>query len=134
MGAEENVKVVQGIYEAFGRGDVGHILDQLTDDIDWAVEYNGPAPWNGPRRGKAEVAAFFQALVDNSEVLEFTPLAFASNDTDVMTVIHFETRIPATGKSGAWDLHHWFRFSGDKVSFVRGTEDTLLVSRLLTKD
>ena len=36
--SDQNMKTVQGIYEAFGRGDVEHILDQLTDDVDWASE------------------------------------------------------------------------------------------------
>jgi len=134
MGAEENVKVVQGIYEAFGRGDVEHILDQLADDVDWAVEVNGPAPWNGPRKGKSEVAAFFKAIVDNSEVTEFTPLAFTSSETDVMEVIRYGARVLATGKSASMDLHHWWHFRGDKVAFVRGTEDTLLVSQIFTRD
>ena len=134
MGADENVKTVQAVYEAFGRGDVGAILDKLTDDVDWAVEPTGAAPWNGLRRGKSEVAAFFKAIADNSEVTEFTPLAFAWNDTEVMTVVRYGARLPATGKSGSMDLHHWWRFRGDKVCFVRGTEDTALVANLLRKD
>lgn len=131
MGAEENLKVVQTIYDAFGRGDVDFILDNLTDDVDWAVESGGSAPWNGARRGKAQVAAFFKAIADNSEVTELTPLAFATNDSDVTAVIHYAMRVPATGKSGDMDLHHWFRFTDGKISFVRGTEDTALVARLL---
>jgi uncharacterized protein len=132
MGADENLKTVQAIYEAFGRGDVGAILDKLTDDVDWAVEPNGTAPWNGLRRGKDEVASFFKAIAENSEVTEFTPLAFASNDTDVMTVVRYGFRVPATGKSGAMDLHHWFRFRDGNIYLVRGTEDTALVARVLS--
>jgi ketosteroid isomerase-like protein len=132
VGAAENVKTVQAVYEAFGRGDVGTILEVLTDDVDWAVEPNGPAPWNGLRRGKDEVARFFQAIAETSEVTEFTPLAFATNDTDVMTVIRYAFRVPATGKSGAMDLHHWWRFRNGKVCFVRGTEDTALVADALS--
>jgi ketosteroid isomerase-like protein len=134
MGAEEHLKAVHSIYEAFGRGDVGAILENLTDDVDWAVESGGPAPWNGLRRGKAEVADFFKAIAENSEVTEFTPLAFATNDTDVMVVIRYGARIPSTGKSATMDLHHWWRFREGKVFFVRGTEDTALVARLFTKD
>ena len=134
MGADENTKTVQGIYEAFGRGDVEAILDKLTDDVDWAVEPAGAAPWNGLRRGKSEVANFFEAIGENYEVTEFTPLAFASNETDVMAVIRHGIKIRATGKSGTMDLHHWFRFRGDKVYFVRGTEDTALVASLVSPD
>lgn len=131
MGAEEHVKTIQLVYEAFGRGDVQAILDHLTDDVDWAVEPEGSAPWNGLRRGKVEVVAFFRALGETVEVTDFTPLAFASNDTDVMVVIRYAVRARATGKSAAMDLHHWFRFAGDKISFVRGTEDTAKTNEML---
>ena len=36
MSANDNVKVIQSVYEAFGRGDVAAILEVLTDDVDWA--------------------------------------------------------------------------------------------------
>jgi ketosteroid isomerase-like protein len=131
MGAEENIKTVQRIYEAFGQGDVETMLDQLTDDIDFAVEPNGSAPWNGVRHGKAEVAEFFAALGGSVEVTDFTPLAITSNDDDVMVVVRYAVTARSTGKSVAFDLHHWWRFRGDKVCFVRGTEDTAATNDML---
>jgi uncharacterized protein len=101
----------------------------LPMTFDWAVESGGSAPWNGLRNGKTEGAGFFKAVADNTEVTEFTPLAFASNDTDVMTVLGYSFRVRATGKSASLDLHDWFRFRGDTICFVRGTEDTALVAK-----
>jgi ketosteroid isomerase-like protein len=129
----DNIKTVQDIYEAFGRGDVATILDKVADDVDWASEADGSAPWHGVHKGKGEVPKFFEAIGANLEVTEFTPLAFASNDTDVMTVVRFGIRIPATGKQGTMDLHHWFRFNdAGKVVKYRGTEDTALTAELLS--
>lgn len=132
--SDANVGVVQEIYEAFGRGDVEFILDRLADQVDFGAETSSTAaPWYGLRTTKAEVADFFAAIGATLEVTEFTPLAIASNDTDVMAVIRFGVRVPATGKSGSMDLHHWWRFDADgKVSFYRGTEDTALTQDLLT--
>jgi len=31
---DPKIATVQSIYEAFGRVDIGYILDQLTDDVD----------------------------------------------------------------------------------------------------
>ena len=132
MGAEDNIKTTQLIYEAFGRGDVEAILDQLTDDIDFAVEPQGTAPWEGLRKGKAEVADFFAKLAANVEVNDFTPLSTTANDTDVMVVIRYAVRAPATGKTASMELHHWWRFRDGKACFVRGTEDTALTRELLT--
>jgi len=132
MGADENVKTIQGVYEAFGRGDVQAILDVLADDVDFASEPDQRiAPWHG-RRSKTDVPAFFQALGDTVDVTEFTPLAFASNDTDVMVVIRFGMTVKATKKSGMMDLHHWWRFRDGKVVMYRGTEDTALTAKLLS--
>jgi uncharacterized protein len=132
MSNDPKFAVVQRVYEAFGRGDVPTILDELTDDVDWAAESKQTvAPWHGRRMGKANVPSFFQAIGETIEVTEFTPLAFASNDTDVMVVIRFGFTVRANGNSGVMDLHHWWRFRGDKIYLYRGTEDTALTSALL---
>jgi ketosteroid isomerase-like protein len=132
--SDQNIKTVQGIYEAFGRGDVEHILDQVTDDVDWASEPRGEvAPWHGIHKGKAEVPRFFEELGAHVEVTEFTPLAFTANEEgDVMAVVRFGMTVPATGKSGTMDLHHWFHFRDTKVAVYRGAEDTELTAALLS--
>ena len=57
---DRKIETVQGLYEAFGRGDIDYILDQLTDDVDWAsCPDSDIAPWHGIHRGRAEVHAFF---------------------------------------------------------------------------
>jgi uncharacterized protein len=125
MSADANIKAVEAAYEAFGRGDVAAILDMVTDDVDWAAEAASPtAPWYGVRHGKAAVAQFFTDFGSAMEVDEFTPLTFAANDTDVLTVVRCRTRSRRTGKSAAMDLHHFFRFTGGKIAYYRGTEDT----------
>jgi uncharacterized protein len=133
--ADTKIQTVQEIYEAFGRGDVAAILDKVTDDVDWASEpASSIAPWHGIHKGKAEVPKFFEAIGANLEVTEFTPLSFASNATDVLSVVRFGMRVPATGKQGVMDIHHWFRFDdAGKVSQYRGTEDTALTAELLRK-
>ena len=132
---DPKIETIQGIYEAFGRGDVGHILDQLTDDVDWAsCPDSDVAPWHGVHRGKAEVPGFFKALAGSLDITEFAPLSFASNDSDVMVVTRWGATAPATGKSITMDIHHWFRFRDGKIYFYRGTEDTAATAAVLRKD
>ena len=129
---DRKIEIVQGLYEAFGRGDIEHILAQLTDDVDWAsCPDSDIAPWHGIHRGRAEVPSFFKALGDTLQITEFTPLSFASNETDVMVVTHWAATAPATGKSAEMDIHHWWRFRGDKIYFYRGTEDTARTADML---
>ena len=125
MGAEDNIKTVQTLYEAFGRGDVQTIVDNLTDDIDWGAEAaSTAAPWYGIRKGKDAVGAFFTDLGSATEVQEFTPTTFGSNETEVFAVVYYRASSRATGKTTTMNVHHWFKFRGDKVCYWRGSEDT----------
>jgi ketosteroid isomerase-like protein len=125
MGAEDNIKTIQAIYEAFGRGDVGAIIDAVTDDVDWASDTNSTvAPWYGVKHGKDGVTSFFEAFGSTMEVEEFTPLTFAANADGVFTMVRFRARPRATGKSVSMNLHHYFRFRDGKIEYYRGAEDS----------
>jgi hypothetical protein len=70
-----NVKTVEAIYAAFGRGDIPSIIEHLAENIDW--EYAAQiddVPWLRRRRGRAEVAAFFASLAE-LEIKSFAPTA-----------------------------------------------------------
>jgi ketosteroid isomerase-like protein len=120
------------LVSAFGRGDVAAILDAITDDVDWAAEAaSSAAPWYGVRHGRDAVAAFFSDFGSTMEVEEFTPVSFAANDTDVLTVVRFRARSRSTGKSASMNLHHYFRFRDGKVAYYRGTEDSAQTEAVL---
>ena len=74
------------------------------------------------------LAAYGENLmaVDRStvEITDFTPLAFASSETDVIVPVRFGYTVRATGKTVSMTMQHWWRFSGEKVVFFRGAEDT----------
>ena len=133
MSGSDNIKTIKAVYEAFGRGDVGFIVDQVTPDVDWASETTSDgAPWYGVRHGTAGVGEFFEAFGKACEVEDFTPLAFAATDDgDVLTVVRFAVRSRETGKVAKMDLHHWFRFTDGKISYYRGTEDTASTAAIL---
>jgi uncharacterized protein len=125
VSADANIKTIAMVYEAFGRGDVAGILNAVTDDVDWAAEAaSSAAPWYGVRRGRDAVAAFFSGFGSTMEVEEFTPVSFAANDTDVLTVVRFRARSRSTGRTVEMNLHHYFKFRGDKIAYYRGSEDT----------
>jgi ketosteroid isomerase-like protein len=126
VSGSDNIKTIKAVYEAFGRGDVGFIVDSVTPDVDWATEttFDG-APWYGVHHGKQGVGEFFEAFGKACEVDDFTPLAFAATDDgDVLSIVRFALRSRDTGKVAKMDLHHWFRFTDGKISYYRGSEDT----------
>ena len=123
--SDPKIETVQRMYEAFGRGDVEAILAELADDVDWAAEAASTSVrWYGNYRGKDEVARFFTDIGSNVEVTEFTPLSFASNDTDVFAVVRFAYTVNTTGKRAAMNIAHWWRIADGKVVSFRGSEDS----------
>ena len=127
------IKTIAQLYEAFGRGDVATILGAVTDDVDWATETaSAAAPWYGVRHGKDAVADFFAAFGSAMEIEDFTPVSFAANDTDVLTVVRCRARSRGTGKPIAMDLHHLFKFRDGKIAYYRGTEDTAQAEALFS--
>jgi ketosteroid isomerase-like protein len=134
MSAGQNIATARQMYEAFGRGDVQAILDRVTDHVDWSADAAiESAPWYGPRHGKDGVAAFFQAIGTTGPVTEFTPLAYASNDDrDAMAFIRYAFTVTATGKHVAMNMHHYWKFRGGKVCYVRSSENTAQVAAALS--
>jgi len=132
MSADANIKTITEVYQAFGRGDVAAILDTLTYDVDWAAEASSSAaPWYGVRHGRDAVAEFFTAFGSTMEVIEFTPVSVAANESDVLTVVRFRARSRSTGKAAEMDLHHYFKFRDGKIAYYRGTEDTAQTETVL---
>ncbi len=125
MSADSNIKTIEAVYDAFGRGDVATILANVTDDVDWASEAAGNgAPWYGVHRGPEEVAAFFTQFGSTMEVGDFTTITYAATDNEVLTVVRLASTSRATGRRVSMHLHHYFRFDGGKIAYYRGTEDT----------
>jgi ketosteroid isomerase-like protein len=73
---EQNVPVIQRLYEAFGRGDIPAVLAHIDANATWVNPYGKdhfPGQWGKPCRGHAEIVSFFQAVNDTVEVRGFEP-------------------------------------------------------------
>ena len=115
MSEQQNVEALTRIYEAFGRGDIGYIIDQLADDVHWFTHVDPALPTSGDWSGKAKVPGFFQAITDAMDVTSFTPAEFyADGETVVSTGSIGGTTRPA-GKEfdSAW-IFIW-KFADEKV-------------------
>ncbi len=126
---QANLAAEQEIYAAFGRGDLPAILDRLAEDIDWReVGRPGDYPPFGPRRGKAEVAAFFGQV---AETAEFSDFAVDEIDAcgDKVFVLGRNTR--AMKRSGRTVESAWiqvFTFEDGKVTRFIEFIDTAAVA------
>lgn len=128
----DHVATVQGIYEAFGRGDIPAILNRLAADVEWDVDaVDHGIPWLAPRRGPAEVAKFFETLAI-IEFHDFQVLNLLAGGNQVAAVVHLDATVRATGKRlSVPEMHLWTFDEAGQVSRYRHYVDTrLLLSAL----
>lgn len=91
------IEIVRSLYDAFGRGDVGFILDRLADDVEW--EYgvvSNEVPWYQNQHGSNGAAAFFASLAA-VEFHVFKPTAFLADGDLVVVLLDSDYTVRATG-------------------------------------
>jgi ketosteroid isomerase-like protein len=126
-----NIGTVQRIYEAFGRGDVAEVLEQLAEDVAWEHWETGNSgqdaglPWLTRRTGRGDVAAFFETLAGELDLNSFQPLELLEGDRSVAAVIRIEATVRATGRRiEDEEIHLWTFGDSGKVIAHRHFLDT----------
>lgn len=121
----ENLEIVQGLYAAFGRGDIPAILEGLADDVDWRQPGSaGVLPFAGVRHGKGEVLSFFQSLDQSLNIELFEPREWMAHVDKVIVLGQEEGTVKATGRGYAFDWAHVFTLRGGRVVQFRDYYDT----------
>jgi ketosteroid isomerase-like protein len=123
--SNDNVKLVQGLYAAFGRGEIAAIVDAMAADSTW--EMVGRAedfPTFGLFKGQAGVKNFFDAVGQNLDFSEFSPKEFYRDGDKVFVLGHYAMTVKKTGKPLASDWVHIFTIRGGKVTAFREFMDT----------
>jgi len=127
--SEANIKTIQDIYGAFGRGDVPAILERLADDVEFSFNSAVPSlPWHATFRGKGAIPGFFAALAEGTTPRVFEPRAFTSGGSHVAVAVHFE-HVLKNGRHVVEDQVHWWTFDArGKVSRIVHFTDTAAVA------
>ena len=115
MDMQGNVKTVQELYTAFGRGDIPSILNALAEDVEWHEPPGGEAPFKGTYRGREGVGQFFTWLAEAVEVEAFEPREFYAHGDTVVALGRYRFRTRKTGKAYDTDWAMVWRFRGNKV-------------------
>jgi hypothetical protein len=124
LGTRTNVEVVQGTYEAVGRGDISALLDLLTDDVEWTFQGPSVIPFAGTHRGREGVVEFFSLVGGNLEFERFEPREFVAQG-DTVVVLGFEcSRIKPTGRTFEQEWAHVYKLRDGKVAEFLALEDT----------
>jgi ketosteroid isomerase-like protein len=128
MSAEDNKRVVQAIFEAFGRGDVPGVLSHLSDDVAWKAPGPEGVPYFGDRRGHAGATEFFVQLGTNVDFESFEPGVFVADGDRVVALGRERGKVKATGKTFDNDWALVFTFAGGKVTDFQIYENTSAIA------
>ncbi len=119
MSVEDNVRMIEQLFDAFSRGDIATVLTALTDDVDWqgpVSEHAGSLPWAGRRRGREQVADYFRVFANTSEWHPMEDVTFTAAGDRV--VVEGRNRNKARGTGRPYE-HQWvmvFTISEGQIS------------------
>ena len=128
MNEQENLRVVQEGYAAFGRGDIRALLNLYTEDVEYVIP--GPPdiiPYAGTYRGHDQVAQFFSLLADAVEFEQFEPQQFIAQGDRVVVLGRNRGRVKATGHSLVEEWAHSITLREGKVTRFQAYNDTAAV-------
>jgi ketosteroid isomerase-like protein len=122
--SEQNVEFVEGIYSAFGRGDVPAVLGAFTDDIEWFGAEG--MPYGGLHRGgEAIVQNVFGPIAEDVEGFAITPEEFIGSGATVAAVVRYTGTGKATGKALDVPVVHVWDIRDGKLARFRQFIDTV---------
>lgn len=115
---------VQGIYAAFGRGDIPAILDALAPDVAWESWADNAAvkagvPWMLSRHGRAGAAEFFGVIGAGLKIHDFRVHAIMTSELQAAVEVEIDAEVVATGRRYLdEEIHLWtFNAAGRVVRF-----------------
>jgi uncharacterized protein len=126
--AAANLAVVGGVYEAFGRGDIDSILDQIADDCAWEswLDNHGQKaglPPMKPRYGREGVAGFFD-YVATMQIQDFQVLDMLASDRQVVVDVQISIAMADGGILTDEELHLYSLNEAGKIIRMRHYVDT----------
>ncbi len=126
-----NTDVINGAYEAFGRGDVAAVFAAFAPDLEWTTPESMKAHGiGGTRKGHAEIGAFFGQLQAVFAELRLEPQEFVESGDRLVVLGTHHMRAPGGTTGTIRFVHSWTVVDGKAIRFEE-FYDTAEVNRLL---
>jgi len=120
MSEQQNLRIVQEGYAAFGRGDIAAALSNYAEDVDWAMPGSPEIfPYAGPRHGIDQVAQFYITFAQTEEVEQMDLQDFIAQGDKVLVFGHYKGRVRSTSRGYAKDFIHVVTLHAGKVTKFR---------------
>src|ERR1044071_2857723 len=132
--SEENVNVVKGMYEAFGRGDIATVIAALDPRGEWWEAedfiYAGGNPYVGP---DAVLQGVFARIGGEWEGFAVSPKEVLDAGETVVGHGHYSGTYKKNGERVRAQFAHLFTFRDGKVVKFRQYTDTAQFQRAVGK-
>jgi uncharacterized protein len=128
MTAEQNVRIIQGAYAAFQRGDIEAVLSSIGDDIMFTVPGPQQMPTAGTWRGLSGMREFFATLAREIEFTEFNPREYVMSGDRVVVIGNYAARIKRNDRNVASEWVMAWRMRDGKAVEFREYNDTLAIA------
>ena len=124
----DHMATVQGIYQAFGRGDVPAILAALSDEVRWEEWADNHAQkagvsWMARRNGKSGALEFF-GVAGQLTIHEFQVVSLLAGGNQVAAEVVIDATTPTGARYRDEELHLWTFDEAGKVVRLRHYVDT----------
>jgi ketosteroid isomerase-like protein len=121
MSAESNIEFVNDLFAAFGRGDIGYVIDAHADDIvmEAPVSRTSTLPWAGARTGRRELVEYFETMAAHVRPEAFRDVVFTASGDRVVVEGSNAGTVPASGERYDHDWVMVFTIRDGKVARFR---------------
>ena len=132
--SEENKKTVEGMYEAFGRGDIPFVIGALDPSVVWFEAenfiYADRNPYIGP---EAVLEGVFARIGAEWEWFTVTPLEVLDAGDSVVGRGYYAGKYRQTGREVRAQFAHVFGFLKGKVVKFQQYTDTAQFQKAVTE-
>lgn len=127
----KSIAVVQQCYTEFGKGNITGVLDKLDENVSWTDPGYPDIPYAGKRKGKEEVAEFFNEMNGAIEFTQFEPKSFNADEGTVFVTGYFAGRSRKSGKTFETEWAMLWKIENEKVVHYQAYIDTNNVAKSL---
>jgi len=118
----DNKQLIRGVYDAFQRGDLDRLLQNLTDDFEWNAP--GGAPFSGFRQGREQMRAFFTELRRSVRFDQFDVDDILADGDKVVVIGRQRATVLETGRHFETPFAHVYTVRGGKLASGLALSDT----------
>jgi len=128
MTDQDNVQLIRKLYDAFGRGDIQTILDNVAPGAGWNNYGPESVPYFGSRKGHAQIVEFFQAIGATTTGGRVDAESFIASGGKVVALGRYSATVRSNGLKIDTPIAHIFTIQDGKITAWEGFSDTAHVA------